>query len=63
MSTKDQLKWAALIVGAVVLFNYLQPTHVSTSGGDPSGSNAGPGADPFDEGDYSVATNMVNGGL
>jgi hypothetical protein len=52
VAKNEDIFWAAIIIGAVIVWNLLQPTSVTTtSSGQPV---AGAGVDPFDAGEYSV---------
>jgi hypothetical protein len=52
VAKNDDIFWAAIIIGAVIIWNLLQPTNVTTTqDGQPV---AGAGVDPYDVGQYSV---------
>lgn len=58
---KDDWLWIVLIVGGVILFNYLQPTRITTT--DAGQPVAGQGVNPFDAGSYTVEAVVDAAGL
>jgi hypothetical protein len=61
MAKNNDWLWGLLIIGAVVVYNLMQPTTVTTTeDGQPV---AGAGVDPFDASEYTTEALAVAGGL
>jgi hypothetical protein len=61
VAKNNDLLWGLLIIGAVVIYNLIQPTTVTTTQqGQPV---AGDGVDLYDSGEYTTEALAVAGGL